>query len=155
MTKKFTVTGTATRRKDGSFIFENLVLNPVEVKKIQPPRTLKEAWNHDAGLNFQTFRSELTRHGVLSGNDLKLTARQVRACYKFLESAGILPAMGMTEVYACFAGSFKLKFSGARSLQSIPDHDGDQDFWKGLFSFFVSLTNEISDNNLPERITDI
>jgi hypothetical protein len=137
---------------DGSTETKNV--NQTKEKSPQQPRNLKDIWQHDR-LSYKTFRGELARHKFLDGNKLKLKAKQVRALYRFLEKNMIVKTdLDMTDVFACFAGSFELRFGKTkktsdrvRSLQSIPDLDAYQEMWTSLFSSFVSSQNEIKDED--------
>jgi hypothetical protein len=131
-----------TVNPDGSALLEGL---RVVVHKPKP-NNLLDIWKKDAPFTLEKLRSELSRIGVLHNNNyLKLSGKGVRSLYRFLEKCGVVEAeMDMTDVYRCFAGSFKLRFKGVTSLQRIMDLDYP---WGDNLALLRPDSNAISDSD--------
>jgi hypothetical protein len=131
---------------DGSVFIERL--QPIEPK---PKRNnLKEIWSPMAPFSLSQLKSELVRIGVLEPNNfLNLSGKDVRGLYRFLEGSwAVEGGLDMVTVYQCFAGSFKLRFKGATSLQRIRDYPNNWADQLALAEYvFASATNASLDNN--------
>jgi hypothetical protein len=136
-----------TISKNGREKWQRLVPAPMEDEiheETNKPQTLQEAWMTGCRLSFEDFIAELTRENILTNDKLMLTGGQVKGCYLVLRDIGALPDLSMTEVYSLFTSAFHLKFRYERSLQT---EKFDKDYFKDLFSFFVSDQNEIQNSN--------
>jgi hypothetical protein len=143
-------------KSDGEIVFLNILSAIPKEQLPQKLDSLRDIWLEGSPLTYDFFIEELKRHNIINGCELRLKARHVKGCYLFLSESNIVKRdLDMVSVYRSFAGTFKLKFSGARSLQAIPNMDSDQQIFRDIFSLFVCSPNEVKPNDKNSSNTDL